>query len=280
MEMRVSNKPGLLAGKRVLITGAARGQGRSHALRMAEEGADILAVDIADQINTVPFLMGTHEDLAETERLVTEIGVSVRTEKLDVRDREALSTFVSEVEPIDIVVANAGIVSQEVAWRYSQEQWQDIMEVNLTGTWNTLQATVPGMIEQKVKGSIVLISSVCGVRAQSNIAAYNVSKHGLIGMMRSFALELAPFGIRVNAVNPGNVDTPMINNAAVYQLLRPDLEKPGREEAAEAFRNMNLMDTPWVAARDISNAVLWLASDEARYVTGTSIAVDAGLLLK
>jgi SDR family mycofactocin-dependent oxidoreductase len=273
------SQPGRLAGKTALITGGARGQGRSHALRLAEEGANIVAVDIADQIDTVPFPMGTREDLAETGRLVQKLGVSVRTEKLDVRDPEALAALVAEIESIDIVVANAGIVSQEVAWKYPQRQWQDTIDVNLTGTWNTLQATVPSMIEKRTKGSIIVISSVCGVRAQNNIAAYTVSKHGLIGMVRSFALELAPYGIRVNAVNPGNVDTPMINNQPIYRLLRPDLENPGREEAAEAFRSMNLMDVPWVDARDISNAVLWLASEEARYVTGTSITVDAGLLL-
>jgi SDR family mycofactocin-dependent oxidoreductase len=270
---------GQLTGRTALITGAARGQGRAHAVRCAEEGANIVAIDIASQIDTVPYPMATPEDLAETERLVKELGVSIRTEVLDVRDREALTGLASDVGPIDVVVANAGIVSQHAAWNHPQQQWHDIMDVNLTGTWNTLQATIPGMIERGARASIVLIASVTAVHAQANISAYGASKHGVIGLMRSFARELAPHGVRVNAVIPGNVDTPMIDNPAVHELVRPDVKNPGRQDAAQAFASMNAIDVPWVEARDVSNAVLWLASDQARYVTGTSITVDAGLLL-
>lgn len=269
---------GLLDGKTALITGAARGQGRSHAIRLAGEGARIIAVDIAQQINDIPYALANEGDLEKTRALVEEAGGEILTRQLDVRDLDALKALIAEVGPVDIAVANAGIVYLGTAWEVPQNEWQDTIDVNLTGVWNTLQAVVPGMIELG-SGSIILTASVTAEHAQAGLAPYVASKHGVLGLMRAFALELAPHNIRVNTVNPGNVDTPIIDNPPMHRRLRPDLEAPTKEDAAVAFAKMNTMDVPWVDPIDISNAVLWLASDQARFVTGSSITVDAGLLL-
>jgi len=275
---------GRLDGKVALITGAARGQGRSHAVRLAEEGADIIAVDVCEAIDTVPYDLGTEEELAQTASLVEDLDRRVVAQKADVRSLAALESAVSaglaEFGHIDIVCANAGIASFAPAWEITEEQWMTMIDVNLNGAWRTLRAVVPSMIEAGRGGSIIVTSSNAGVRGIPNLAHYVSAKHGVLGLMRTFAAELAEHWIRVNAVLPSSTDTPMINNPAIYSLFNPGVENPTREMSLPGYQAMNLLQVPMLEPRDISNAILWLASDEARYVTGVALPVDAGSLAK
>lgn len=270
---------GRVQGKVAAITGAARGQGRSHAVRLAEEGADIIAIDIASQIDTVPYAMGTSEDLAETARLVESLGRRIVTAEVDVRDFEALQAAfdrgVGELGRLDIVSANAGIFDFGKSESFSEAQWDDMMDVNVKGVWHTAKAALPHL-RAAGGGSIVITSSP----ARNNLT-YVTSKHAVNGLTRALALELATEFIRVNAVGPTNTDTPMINNPSVWELVAPDIapEERTREVVAERFAAINAMPIAWVDPVDISNAVLWLGSDEARYVTGIFLPVDAGCML-
>lgn len=273
---------GRLTGKVALITGAARGQGRSHAIRLAQEGADIIALDICESLATVPFAGATEEDLAETAREVESLDRRVLTHKADVRDSDQLDRAVakglSEFGHLDIVVANAGIGSFAPAWELTEEMWQETVDVNLTGVWRTAKATIPTMISQGTGGSIVLTSSIAGLIAFPNLAHYTAAKHGVTGLMRTLAVELAPYGIRCNSVHPTTVDTPMIQNEAMYTLFLGGVQGATRADAEVGFKAINALPIPWVEAVDVSNAVLWLVSDEARYVTGTTQVIDAGAL--
>ena len=276
---------GRVEGKVAFITGAARGQGRSHAVRLAQEGADIIAVDLAGQIGSVPYAMSTPDDLAETVKEVEALDRRIVATKADVRNpralKEALDDGVAQLGRLDIVSANAGIGSSPYAAQDLAEQtWQDMIDVNLTGVWHTAKAAVPHLIEGGHGGSIVLTSSAAGLQAYANVAHYVSAKHGVVGLMRTLALELAPHSIRVNSIHPTQVDTPMIQNEATYRLFRPDLDHPSRADFEPASQAMNVLPIPWVDAVDISNAVLFLASDEARYVTGMQLRVDAGGYLK
>lgn len=276
---------GRLDGKVAFITGAARGQGRSHALRMAQEGADIIAVDIAEQMSTVPYAMGTQEDLDETVRQIEALDRRIVARKADVRDGEALRTAVdegvAELGRLDIVSANAGIFSNGTADELTEEQWNDMIEVNLSGVWRTCKVAIPHL-RAAGGGSIIITSSTAGLQGYPNFAHYVSAKHGVVGLMRTLALELAPDMIRVNSVHPTSVDTDMIQNENLYALFAPDLEpnQRTREALGERFQAMNALPIPWVEPVDISNAVLWLASDEARYVTGVTLPVDAGSTTK
>ena len=267
-------------GKVAFITGAARGQGRSHAVRLAEEGADIIGVDLCAQVGTVPYPMATREDLEQTRRLVEKLGRRMVTAEVDVRDsaglRAALTDGVAALGRLDIVVANAGIWSHDRAESMSGAMWQDMIDINLTGVFNTCQAALPLLIDAGRGGSIILISSTAGLRGNANNLHYSAAKHGVVGIMRSMAVELAPHRIRVNTVHPTTVDTDMIRNDAMLKLFRPHREAPTMEEAVPAFSTVNLLPIPWVESIDISNAVLFLASDEARYITSVSLPVDAG----
>ncbi len=273
---------GRLTGKVALITGAARGQGRSHAIRLAQEGADIIALDICESLATVPFAGATEEDLAETAKEVESLDRRVLTHKADVRDSgqldRAVAEGLSEFGHLDIVVANAGIGSFAPAWELTDEMWQEMIDVNLTGVWRTVKATVPTMISQGTGGSIILTSSIAGLIAFPNLAHYTAAKHGVTGLMRTLAVELAPYGIRCNSVHPTTVDTPMIQNEALYSLFLGGVQGATRADAEVGFKALNALPIPWVEAVDISNAVLWLASDEARYVTGTTQVIDAGAM--
>ncbi|KRE22959.1 mycofactocin-coupled SDR family oxidoreductase [Agromyces sp. Soil535] len=276
---------GRLDGKVAFITGAARGQGRSHALRMAEEGADIIAVDVARQLPTVEYAMSTPDDLAETVRQVEALDRRIVAREADVRDypalKSALDDGVAELGRLDIVSANAGIFSQGRADELSDESWDEMIGVNLTGVWHTAKAAIPHL-KAAGGGSIILTSSTAGIKGFENFAHYVSAKHGVVGLMRTLALELAPDMIRVNSVHPTSVDTPMIQNEMLYALFAPDLEpaERTRERLAERFQAMNALPVPWVEPVDISNAVLWLASDESRYVTGVMLPVDAGATTK
>ncbi len=275
---------GRVEGKVAFITGAARGQGRSHALRLAEEGADIVAVDVCQQIDTVPYPGATPDDLAETAKLVEDLDRRILTRQADVRDlgqlQAAVQEGVSELGHIDIVCANAGIASFLPGLEMDEQTWQQMIDINLTGVWKTIRAAVPPMVERRQSGSVIITSSVAGLFGFQNLAHYSAAKHGTVGMMRVFAQELAPYMIRVNTVNPTTVNTPMVMNDAFPAFARPDLENPTMADAAEAFTGLNCLPIPWVEASDISNAGLWLASDEARYVTGVALPVDAGFCQK
>jgi (+)-trans-carveol dehydrogenase len=273
-----------LDGKVAFVTGAARGQGRSHALRLAEEGADIVALDLCGQIESVPYEMSSEGDLEETIRMVEDLDQRIVARKADVRDLGQVEGVVeeglSEFGHIDVVCANAGIFTLGPAHELSRQDWDDVIDTNLTGVWKTCRAVIPHMIERGGGGSIIITSSTAGIKGYANTAHYTASKHAVVGLARSLANELAPYMIRVNTVHPTSVDTPMIQNEMTYSLFRPDLEHPTREDARAAFQAMNALPIPWVEARDISNAVLWLASDEARYVTGIMVPVDAGMTQK
>jgi (+)-trans-carveol dehydrogenase len=272
---------GRLEGKVAIITGAARGQGRSHAVRLAEEGADIVAIDICRQIESVAYPMSTPEDLKETVRQVEELDRRIRAHEADVRDGAALQRIVAEAVAefghIDVVVGNAGIFSQAaLTWELSDAQWQDTLNVNLTGYFELVRAVVPSMIAAGRGGSIIFTSSLLGVKGAWHMSHYAAAKHGVAGLMQCLAHELAPHMIRVNTINPTMVFTPMIDNDSAYRLFRPDLEAPTIDDFAVPSQEGNLLPIPWVEAVDISNAVLFLASDEGRYVTGVSLPVDAG----
>jgi (+)-trans-carveol dehydrogenase len=280
---------GRVRDKVALITGAGRGQGRSHAIRLAEEGARVIAIDLPDAASKdvsrySPYPMATEADLAETVRIVAAAGGEAVGLYADVRQQEDLDAAVaaglSRFGRIDIVSANAGITGVTgKAWELSRENWQVIIDIDLTGTWQTVKAAAPVMIEQR-SGSIVITASTMGLKGTANLVGYVAAKHGVIGLMRSLAHELAPFSVRVNAVAPTSVATDMIFNDAVYRLFRPDLDDPGKDDTVQAFTQHNMLPVPWAEARDISEAVLWLASDEARYVHGIVLPVDAGQLAK
>jgi SDR family mycofactocin-dependent oxidoreductase len=272
---------GRVEGKVALITGAARGQGRSHAVRLAEEGADVIAVDICHQMASIPYEMSVPEDLEETERLVSKFGNGVMVREVDVRNQSALDQVVADAlkrfGQIDVVVSNAAVVSYQPIWELTEEVWQDVLNVNLSGAWRAMKAVAPSMIERGAGGSIILTSSVAGMKGMKHNAHYCASKHGLTGLMRSACLELASHAIRVNTINPGGVLTGMIDNEMTYRLFRPDLENPSLADVAAISSDMHAMGIPWLEPVDISNAVVFLASDEARYITGAVFPVDAGM---
>jgi (+)-trans-carveol dehydrogenase/(-)-trans-carveol dehydrogenase len=276
---------GRVQGKVAFITGAARGQGRSHAIRLAQEGADIIAVDILEDVPGIPYAGATEADLAETVKQVEALDRRIVASKADVRNYAALQAAVddgvAQLGRLDIVSANAGIgTSPHHAWEIDADTWQTMIDINLTGVFNTAKAAIPHLLAGGNGGAIILTSSAAGLQAYENIAHYVSAKHGVVGLMRTLALELAPYMIRVNSIHPTQVDTPMIQNEATYRLFRPDLEHPTREDFAPASQSVNALPIPWVEPVDISNAVLFLASDEGRYITGVTLPVDAGTVIK
>jgi SDR family mycofactocin-dependent oxidoreductase len=274
---------GRVEGKVAFITGAARGQGRSHAVRLASEGADIIAVDICASIDSVPYPLADEADLKETVRLVEGLGRKIVATQADVREFAALESAVAagmeELGRLDIVVANAGITGATPADALPLQDWQDMIDVNLTGVFHAVKAAIPHIRAGGNGGAIVLTSSALGIRAMPNLPHYVAAKSGVIGLMRALALELAADRIRVNTVNPSIADTPMVQNDAMYKLFVPHIDNPTREQAAEVFATLNPFPTPWVDAEDVTNAVLFLVSDEARYVTGLEFKIDAGFCL-
>ena len=273
---------GKLDGKVALISGGARGQGRSHAVTLAREGADIIVFDICKQIPEIPYDMSKPADLDETAQMVEDLDRRVIAIQADVRDSAAMAdvvkTGLAEFGQIDIVAANAGIATFARAWEITDDDWDLELAVNLTGVFKTVRAAIPSMIERGAGGSIILTSSTAGLRGYANLMHYNAAKHGVIGIMRTLAVELAPYMIRVNTVNPAGTNTPMMNNQAFYTLFAGGKEGATREDASAALLKLNLMPVDWIEPEDISNAVLWLASSDSRYVTGSTFAIDAGLL--
>ncbi len=272
------------SGKVAFITGVARGQGRSHALEFARLGADIGGLDLCGPIPTVPYALASASDLKQSAQGIESLGRQAVLRVADVRDPAAVGAVVAEVLEslgrIDVVITNAGVFSVADPMTLSPETWRDVLDVNLTGVWNTVQACLPAMVQSGRGGSIVMTSSIGGVQGLLHCPHYVASKHGVIGLMRALANELAPHRIRVNAVCPTNVNTPMIQNPANYRTFRPDLEDPGREDIIDVAASMHLLEVPWVEAEDVTAAVVWLASDAARYLTGVVLPVDAGLLEK
>lgn len=277
---------GRVEGKVAFVTGAARGQGRSHAVRLAQEGADIIAVDVCKPIvknTTIP--ASTPEDLAETADLVKGLNRRIVTAEVDVREYDALKAAVdSGVEQLgrlDIIVANAGIGNGgDTLDKTSEYDWQEMIDVNLSSVWKSVKAGVPHILAGGRGGSIILTSSVGGIKAYPHCGSYVAAKHGVVGIMRSFAVELGQHMIRVNSVHPTHVATPMLHNEGTFKMFRPDLENPGPDDMAPICQMFHTLPIPWVEPQDISNAVLFLASDEARYITGVTLPVDAGGCLK
>jgi SDR family mycofactocin-dependent oxidoreductase len=278
---------GRFDGKTAFITGAARGQGRSHAVRLAAEGADVVAVDVCAGIPTVAYGLATPEDLAETARLVEQKGRRVVTAQVDVRDADALADALHKGldelgRGLDVVLANAGI-GLMAADADPGRAFRDQLDVNLVGVWNTVQAAAPVLIEQRRGGAIVLTSSVFGLTGRGGSGkggddGYVASKHGVVGLMRTFATWLAPHGIRVNCVNPSGVATPMVLNPAVEALFGGDDD--GGDPVKPTDDVANLLDVTLVDPEDVSAAVAFLTSDEARYITGVALPVDAGMLVR
>jgi SDR family mycofactocin-dependent oxidoreductase len=263
---------GRVAGKVAFITGAGRGQGRSHAIRLAEEGADIIAVDICADYPTVGYGMATEADLAETVKAVEALDRRVIAARADVRDAQALKGVldagVAELGKLDIVCANAGICTVQAWDEVTPAVWQDTIDTNLTGVWNTMVAATPHLIANG-GGSIICTSSTAGIKGLPYLAPYVAAKHGVVGIAKTMANELAKHSIRVNTVHPTGVDTPMgAGLGGLDSLLSRD------QNLGPIF--MNTLPVESVDPRDISNAVLFLASDEARYVTGLEFTVDAG----
>ncbi|WP_127782980.1 mycofactocin-coupled SDR family oxidoreductase [Rhodococcus sp. X156] len=264
-----------MAGKTVLVTGAGTGMGRVHAVRLAQEGADVLALDLPGTASVA--------NLAATADLVAETGRRVVTGTADIRDLDALTAAVSagvrELGPLDVVVANAGITDNPgPSWTVDDAAWHRSLDVNLTGTWHTVKAGVAAL--SPAGGSVVIVSSTAGIKAVRGASPYSAAKHAVTGLAKTLANELGPRSIRVNTVHPGAVATAMTLNPATFARLRPDLASPTVADVAPVLAAKNLLPVPWVEAEDVSNAVLFLASDESRYVTGLQLVVDAGLTQK
>ncbi len=271
-------------GKVVFITGVARGQGRNHAIRFAQEGARIIGVDLCHDLEHAPYPLSTPEDLAETVRLVEAAGGAMHAEQADVRDRKALKAAVAagidKFGRLDVILANAGPYSPMPVQFVADDSWAETVEVNLTGVYHTVKVGIRQLIEQNEGGAIVITSSTAGIKGFYGAPAYSAAKHGVVGLMRSLALELAPNQVRVNTVHTTSVYTPLIINDVFPKLVRMDLPDPGEADAAEFLKEMQPMGNPWIHVDDVSNTILFLCSDDARYITGSSIAIDAGALTK
>ncbi|MFZ2176496.1 MAG: mycofactocin-coupled SDR family oxidoreductase [Rhodococcus sp. (in: high G+C Gram-positive bacteria)] len=272
---------GKLSGQVAFITGAARGQGRAHAVKMASEGADIIAVDLCAPVKSVGYEMATEADLAETVALVEAQGQRIASRVADTRDldelQEAVDAGVAQFGRLDIVVANAGIAaSAKMSWDLEPAEFREMMDINVTGVWQTTKVAIPHIMTGNRGGSIVLISSMAGLRGVPGILHYSTAKHAVRGMAKSLANELAWANIRVNSVHPGNVRTPMIDNEKMVRAFRPDLESPVLEDTAEIMQKLNLLPEPWVEPEAIADAVLYLVSDTGRAITGIALPVDLG----
>jgi (+)-trans-carveol dehydrogenase len=271
-------------GRVALVTGAARGQGRSHAVRLAAEGADVIAVDGCGAIDTVPYPLGSRADLQETVTAVTELGRRAVAVVADVRDLDALTDAVdravAEMGRLDVVCANAGITSAAPVTTLDETTWRDVVDVDLTGVWHTCRAVVGHLQRSDGDRAIVVTGSAAALTGYAGIGHYVAAKHGVVGLVRCLAQELAPRRIRVNGVHPTQVDTPMIMNDALIRLFCPDIAAPTRDDLAVASQRMHWLPAPWVEPGDVSAAVAFLASAEARAITGIALPVDCGVLLR
>ncbi|MCV7152447.1 mycofactocin-coupled SDR family oxidoreductase [Mycolicibacterium pyrenivorans] len=273
-----------LEGRVALVTGAARGQGRAHAVRLAGDGADIIAIDVCGPVSqTVTYPMPTSEDLAETVRLVEATGRKVLSREVDIRNLEAQQQVVADgmeqFGRLDVVVANAGILSWGRIWEMSEQQWDDVIDVNLNGTWRTVRAAVPAMIEAGNGGSIIIVSSSAGLKATPGNAHYSASKYGLVALTNALAIEAGEFGIRVNSIHPYSIDTPMVQPEAMMEIfgrypafLHSFSPMPYHPVNHEGKKGLQEFMTP----EEVSDVVAWLASDGSATISGSQIAVDRG----
>ncbi|MER5263857.1 mycofactocin-coupled SDR family oxidoreductase [Actinosynnema sp. NPDC002837] len=278
---------GRVEDKVVLITGAARGQGRSHAVRLAEEGADIIALDLCEDLPGIDYPMASEEDLEETARLIEKAGRRAFTAKVDVRDRaalqQAIDAGVAELGKLDVVIPNAGIA--QLGPGRPLTTFTQIVDINLTGVLNTVHSSLSYL---QPGSSVIIVGSAVGLMPGHGDpgpmgpggAAYSVAKQTLVLYTNILATQLAPMSIRINAVHPSNVNTAMMHNPSMYKIFRPDLEEPTPEEGVQGFFAFHAMPIPFVEPEDVSHAVLYLASDESRYTTGTHLKIDAGALVK
>jgi len=275
----ISNR---LAGKVAFVTGAARGQGRSHAVRLAAEGADIIAVDICEQLDSVGYPMSSKADLDETVAQVQALDRRIVARQADVQDLAALTAAVdegiAEFGRLDVVVANAGIASYRPALELSELDWDEMISVNLSGVWRTIRASVPHVKAHGEGGSVIITSSTSGLRGIPNAAHYAAAKHGLVGLMKVLALELGRDRIRVNTIHPTTVDTPMVQNQETLELFLPGQQDQSQEAFARVAKRLNVLPVPWIQSEDVSDLVVFLASDEAKYITGSALPVDAGMI--
>ncbi|OBK56624.1 mycofactocin-coupled SDR family oxidoreductase [Mycobacterium kubicae] len=270
-------QPGSLQGRVAFVTGAARGQGRAHAVRLAAAGADIIALDICAPVSdTVTYTPATAEDLNETVRAVEAQGRKVLAREVDVRDDPALRQLVADgIEQfgrLDIVVANAGVLGWGRLWELTDEQWDTVIGVNLTGTWRTLRATVPAMIEAGNGGSIVVVSSSAGLKATPGNGHYSASKHGLTALTNTLAIELGEYGIRVNSIHPYSVETPMIEPEAMMEIFAK------HPSFIHSFPPMPVQPKGFMTPEEVSDVVVWLAGDGSGTLSGTQVPVDKGAL--
>jgi SDR family mycofactocin-dependent oxidoreductase len=273
-----------LAGKTALVTGAAHGMGRAHALRLASEGADVIALDLADQAMEVGYRLGTQEELDATVRDVEALGRRAVGFKVDIRDRDALAGVVEQTAAdfpqLDVLVCNAATIVYGKLLETPPEAWEQVASVNLTGTLNTIQTFAPRMIAGGRGGSIVILSSVAGLKAMPLVGAYAITKHGLQGMAATFAQELSGDGIRVNTVNPGPINTPMNDDPTLGDLLGAGTDADRALFGSTFMPLLGLPDNNFIDPEDVAAAVAWLASDDARYVTGLAVPVDAGVMTR
>ena len=270
---------GQFAGRVAVITGGARGQGRSHAVELARQGADVALVDRCADLDTVAYPLATPEDLAETARLVEAEGRRCVTATADVRDLDAVRAFVDgaaeTLGSVDILIANAGVSTLGSIFTLDDAGWSETVDTNLTGVFNAMRAVAPHMRHARW-GRIIGISSMMGRTTSAVIPAYCASKWGVIGLTKSVAHEMAPFGVTANVIAPGNVSTAMIHNDMLYGLMRPDLARPSREDVAPVMQALHVQPVPWLEPDEVTASVVFLCSEGARHITGSVIDVDAG----
>lgn len=270
---------GNLSDKVAIVPGAARGQGRAHALALARAGASVVCSDLCANVGSIPYSLGTDEDLAETLRLIESENGTAISVVADCRQRSETSEVAAQaldrLGNIDILVANAGVCSWHPFVELTEDAWSDVIDTNLTGVANTLHAVLPHMMGQGA-GRIVVTGSTLGRQGMANCSHYSAAKWGLHGLVKSIAMEVAPMGITINLVNPTIVNTPMMDNEAAYKLFCPDIEHPTREDALPRYATLNHIPMSWMEPEEIANAMLFLVSDESRYITGTAMDVAAG----
>jgi SDR family mycofactocin-dependent oxidoreductase len=275
---------GQLDGQVAFITGVARGQGRSHAITLANEGADIIGLDLCGDLDSTAYPGSTEEDLAETERLIKETGRQAVLSRADVRDlaqvQDAFDRGIEQFGRVDIVIPNAGICAGGKTWDVEPAAWREVIDINLTGAWHTVKAAVPALIAGGRGGSVVFIGSTEALKGAENMASYVASKHGVTGLMTTLARELGGHNIRVNSVNPTCVDTDMIQNPYVWGLFCPEIETPTREIVEERFAGTHILPVPWMEPADVSRAILYLVTESGRYVTASTFTIDAGFIVK
>lgn len=275
---------GQLDGQVAFLTGLARGQGRSHALTLANEGADIIGLDLCGEIDSTTYPGSTPADLEETERLIKETGRRAVLSQADVRDygqvAAAFARGLQQLGRVDIVVPNAGICAGGKTWEIATDAWREMVDINLTGAWHAVKASVPTLISQGQGGSVVFIGSTEALKGAENMSSYAASKHAITGLMTCLARELGQYNIRVNSVNPTCVDTNMIQNPYVWGLFQPDNSNPTRESVEDAFTSTHILPVPWMEPVDVSRSILYLVGESGRYVTASTLTIDAGFIVK